>query len=57
MKEEISKVIANTAYQTYEKRLLKEVMELPVPHHVAIIMDGNRRFAEEFGLAASEGHT
>jgi tritrans,polycis-undecaprenyl-diphosphate synthase [geranylgeranyl-diphosphate specific] len=56
MRNEISKVIANTAYQTYEKKLLKEVMEGPIPHHVAIIMDGNRRFAREFGLSANEGH-
>ena len=56
IKNEISRVIANTAYQTYEKRLLKEVMEGEVPKHVAIIMDGNRRFAEEIGLATTDGH-
>ncbi len=49
-------MIASTAYQTYEKRLQKEVRENEVPRHVAIIMDGNRRFAREFGLSASEGH-
>lgn len=56
MKNEISKVIANTAYQTYERKLFKEVTDGPIPHHVAIIMDGNRRFAREFGLSANEGH-
>ncbi len=56
IKSEISKVIANTAYQTYEKRLLKEVRESEIPHHVAIIMDGNRRFARELGLSTKEGH-
>lgn len=56
MSNEITRVIANTAYQTYEKRLFKEVMEEDVPHHVAIIMDGNRRFAMEIGLAMHEGH-
>ena len=56
IKSEISRVIANTAYQTYEKRLLKEVKEHEVPHHVAVIMDGNRRFAKGFGLTPTEGH-
>lgn len=56
MSNEITRVIANTAYQTYEKRLLKEVMEGEIPEHVAIIMDGNRRFAMEIGLVAHEGH-
>lgn len=56
VKNEISRVIANTAYQTYEKRLFKEVQEDKVPRHIAIIMDGNRRFAREFGLRPEEGH-
>jgi tritrans,polycis-undecaprenyl-diphosphate synthase [geranylgeranyl-diphosphate specific] len=56
IKNEISRVIASTAYNTYEKRLMKEVRENPIPHHVAVIMDGNRRFAKEFGLTTAEGH-
>jgi len=56
MSNEITRVIANTAYQTYEKRLFKEVMEGVIPEHVAIIMDGNRRFAQEIGLALHQGH-
>jgi len=56
MTADISRVISSTAYQTYEKRLLKEVLSRPVPHHVAIIMDGNRRYAKDFGLMITEGH-
>lgn len=56
MKQEISKAISSTAYQTYEKRLFKEVSEENVPHHVAVIMDGNRRFAKERGISSTEGH-
>ena len=56
MTGEISRAIASTAYQTYEKRLLKEISSRPVPAHVAVIMDGNRRYAREFGLLVAEGH-
>ena len=40
----------------YEKRLLRQVQTGPIPKHVAVIMDGNRRFAEEMGLGTYEGH-
>jgi len=56
MTTDLSRAISSTAYQTYEKRLLKEVQANPVPHHVAIIMDGNRRYAKEFGMLIYEGH-
>lgn len=56
MKSEISKAISGTAYQTYEKRLFKEVSEETIPHHIAVIMDGNRRFAQERGMSSTEGH-
>ena len=52
----MSGIIADTAYKQYEKRLVKEVMSEPVPHHIAIIMDGNRRFARELGLGTGDGH-
>ncbi len=52
----MSGIIADTAYKQYEKRLLKDVQAKPPPKHIAIIMDGNRRFARELGLMASQGH-
>ncbi|MFH1100921.1 MAG: polyprenyl diphosphate synthase [Methanobacteriota archaeon] len=36
--------------------LREEVKKLPIPKHVAIIMDGNRRFAQTFDLAPEIGH-
>ncbi len=56
MTSDLSRAISSTAYQTYEKRLIREVLTMPVPHHVAIIMDGNRRYARDFGMLVAEGH-
>ena len=52
----LSKVISNTMYTTYERKLLQDIKRFPVPYHIAIIMDGNRRFAEKLGLSRVEGH-
>jgi short-chain Z-isoprenyl diphosphate synthase len=38
------------AYARYEARLLAEVRARPVPRHVGIILDGNRRHARDQGL-------
>ena len=57
MPTDISKIISDAAYQAYERRLLHQVKQTSVPHHVAIIMDGNRRFAREIGLGnVLDGH-
>jgi len=57
MRTDISKIISDAAYQTYERRLLHRVKQGAVPKHVAVIMDGNRRFARELGLGnAADGH-
>ena len=39
-----------------EKRLLELVRNEPVPRHLAIIMDGNRRFARSRGIEVRDGH-
>ncbi|HXY47744.1 MAG TPA: polyprenyl diphosphate synthase [Thermoplasmata archaeon] len=39
-----------------EKRLFELVRKGPIPHHLAIIMDGNRRFARSMGITVKDGH-
>lgn len=52
----ISNILTGKAYSTYESKLKKEVLEDKMPNHIAIIMDGNRRYAEERGETKEEGH-
>lgn len=44
-------------YTAYEKWLAQQVKGNPMPEHVGIILDGNRRWAWEKSLKPSEGHT
>jgi tritrans,polycis-undecaprenyl-diphosphate synthase [geranylgeranyl-diphosphate specific] len=53
---DISKALGDAAYQAYENALLTEIKTEPVPRHVAIIMDGNRRFAAQLGMDPLDGH-
>ncbi|MBU2564694.1 MAG: di-trans,poly-cis-decaprenylcistransferase [Candidatus Thermoplasmatota archaeon] len=52
----ITKAVSNTVYNIYEKKLLNKVLNAPVPKHLAIIMDGNRRFAQKLGMDPAIGH-
>lgn len=48
--------IGNLASEVYEKVLLEEILKNPVPGHIGIITDGNRRFARQIGIPENEGH-
>ena len=37
-------------YHLYERRLLRQVRRLPIPRHIGIILDGNRRHGERYGI-------
>jgi short-chain Z-isoprenyl diphosphate synthase len=43
-------------YGLYERRLAARLDRERVPHHIGIILDGNRRWARALGNSASHGH-
>ena len=43
-------------YQGYERLLTNEIKEGLIPTHIAVIMDGNRRFAKRLGFDRIIGH-
>ena len=54
---EVPRLITDRAYSTYESMIEREVAAGEMPKHIAIIMDGNRRYAEEvLGADPMEGH-
>ena len=40
----------------YEKKLNNDVKKRAMPSHVAIILDGNRRWAKRYGVISKKGH-
>jgi short-chain Z-isoprenyl diphosphate synthase len=44
-------VLKNLLYRVYERQLLNDVRRRPIPRHVGLIQDGNRRYAREVGLS------
>jgi tritrans,polycis-undecaprenyl-diphosphate synthase [geranylgeranyl-diphosphate specific] len=52
----VSQAIAGAFQDATEKALLRRIRNGPIPRHLAIIMDGNRRFAVDHGMVVEEGH-
>lgn len=51
------KFLSQLLYPLYEARLTREIKNKPQPRHVAIMADGNRRWAREAGFTdISHGH-
>lgn len=48
--------VLKPVYRLYEKYLWIQIEDGPLPRHVGIIPDGNRRWAREKGLPTYEGH-
>ncbi|MGE0134624.1 MAG: polyprenyl diphosphate synthase [Dehalococcoidia bacterium] len=55
--ESRDRVLKRLMYRYYERQLEAEVRRGPLPTHVGVVLDGNRRFAVKHGLArAADGH-
>lgn len=52
----ITERIGTLASEVYEKVLMEEIRKNPLPGHLGIITDGNRRFARQTGIPENEGH-
>jgi short-chain Z-isoprenyl diphosphate synthase len=49
--------ILDLVYRIYERELDRGIRNGPIPQHVGVILDGNRRFAKKAGLAVvTDGH-
>lgn len=46
----------NLLYSLYERRLVRELDPDRLPGHVAVMLDGNRRWARTVGATAADGH-
>jgi tritrans,polycis-undecaprenyl-diphosphate synthase [geranylgeranyl-diphosphate specific] len=52
----LKKTFDTVLYSGYEYLLTQEIKEFRVPEHIAIIMDGNRRYAKKLGMTVWQGH-
>lgn len=52
----VSKPVSRFVYRFYERWLYEQIAGGPMPKHVAIIPDGNRRWAKSLGLDPNIGH-
>ena len=48
--------LQDLVYGDYERLLEERILARSLPEHVAIIMDGNRRYAKRIGISTEEGY-
>ena len=49
-------VVKRVVYPAYEARLVRRLPAERLPHHVGVMLDGNRRWARAVGADAAAGH-
>ncbi len=49
-------LLLKPVYMVYEKKLMHTIKKYSLPKHIAIIPDGNRRWANTVGLPSTMGH-
>ncbi len=54
--KEVKRALSTIFSEIYEQLLEEEVKKRPLPKHIGIIMDGNRRFARKIGREVTYGH-
>ena len=52
----VKRTVDTLLYSGYEYLLTQEIKEFRVPEHIAIIMDGNRRYARKLKVSTWRGH-
>ena len=48
--------VSNPISSAYERRLFRQLRDKPLPRHVGVMLDGNRRWAKLRGADSAEGH-
>lgn len=48
--------LSELVYGVYERRLRRNLDASRIPHHVAVMLDGNRRWARAFGAETASGY-
>jgi len=55
-RSDIYNSISKKIHKFKDLKLIQEIKQEKIPQHVAVIMDGNRRFAQSLGLNQKAGH-